>query len=260
MNDVIFADNVPFAAGYRFRVTNLVSSAQVMLDRPIRDFKMSLISGVQYNATYSVEVAVKNTDGTYLPYGALCNITTPSFPTSQLQTSQCDAPAVASMGTTIYADSYPGATAYRFEFVSGSYSYTFDRPIRSFVLSTVPGLVAGTTYSVRVAIQLGGVFGPFGKICSLTTPGVGKAQTALEFKAVAFPNPFANNFMINVSTSSEELVQIRVYDMLGKLVEDRQVNTISIADQEVGAKYPSGVYNVIVSQGENTQTLRVIKR
>ena len=27
-----------------------------------------------------------------------------------------------------------------------------------------------------------------------------------------------------------------------------------------GDRYPSGVYNVIVTQGENTKTLRVIKR
>jgi hypothetical protein len=29
---------------------------------------------------------------------------------------------------------------------------------------------------------------------------------------------------------------------------------------EVGSNYPSGVYNVIVSQGANTQTVRVVKR
>ncbi|RAR69279.1 hypothetical protein CLV55_101565, partial [Flavobacterium aciduliphilum] len=29
---------------------------------------------------------------------------------------------------------------------------------------------------------------------------------------------------------------------------------------QLGERYPSGVYNVIVTQGENTKTLRVIKR
>jgi hypothetical protein len=31
-------------------------------------------------------------------------------------------------------------------------------------------------------------------------------------------------------------------------------------NQEVGNSYPSGVYNVIVTQGEEMKTLRVIKR
>lgn len=46
--------------------------------------------------------------------------------------------------------------------------------------------------------------------------------------------------------------------MLGKLVEDRKAQVSDII--ELGDNYPSGVYNVIVSQGENTKTLRVIKR
>ncbi|MEC4005429.1 T9SS type A sorting domain-containing protein, partial [Flavobacterium sp. SUN052] len=63
-----------------------------------------------------------------------------------------------------------------------------------------------------------------------------------------------------VTTNSDENVSVRVYDMLGKLVEDRKVNATDVETLEVGASYPSGVYNVIVTQGENTKTLRVIKR
>jgi hypothetical protein len=46
--------------------------------------------------------------------------------------------------------------------------------------------------------------------------------------------------------------------MLGKLVEDRKAQASDII--ELGDNYPSGVYNVIVSQGTETKTLRVIKR
>jgi Secretion system C-terminal sorting domain len=63
---------------------------------------------------------------------------------------------------------------------------------------------------------------------------------------------------LNLSTTSEEMVQVRVYDMLGKLIEDRKAQVSDII--ELGDNYPSGVYNVIVSQGENTKTLRMIKR
>jgi hypothetical protein len=48
--------------------------------------------------------------------------------------------------------------------------------------------------------------------------------------------------------------------MLGKLVDNRILQTTEVEGFEVGASYPSGVYNVIINQGENIKTLRVIKR
>jgi hypothetical protein len=48
--------------------------------------------------------------------------------------------------------------------------------------------------------------------------------------------------------------------MIGKLIETRQFSTTEMNNQEVGSSYPSGVYNVIVTQGEEMKTLRVIKR
>ncbi len=262
MSDVVYANNVPFASGYKFRITNLLTSASVEVDRLTRDVRLNNIAGFtpEFNSTYSVEVAVKNTNGTYLPYNpVVCNITTPSFPSTQLQLSQCDV-TISNPNTIVYADSYVGATTYRFRFVDGAFTYIFDRPLRSFVLSSIP-VPAGATYSVQVSVEINGVFGPYGKICTLTIPGSARGNDAVagnNFQAIASPNPFASNFGLNLSTTSEEAVQVRVYDILGKLVEDRKAQASDII--ELGDNYPSGVYNVIVSQGENTKTLRVIKR
>jgi GEVED domain/Putative metal-binding motif/Secretion system C-terminal sorting domain len=262
MGDAIYADNVPFGTGYRFRITNLLTSSSVEVDRLTRDVRLNNIPTFtpEYNTTYSIEIAVKNTNGTYLPYNpVVCNITTPSFPTTQLQLSQCDV-TISNPNTTIYADSFVGATTYRFRFVDGAFTYTFDRPLRSFILSSIP-VPAGATYSVQVSIEINGVFGPYGKICTLTIPGGARGNDAVagnNFQAIASPNPFASTFGLNLSTTSEEMVQVRVYDMLGKLIEDRKAQVSDII--ELGENYPSGVYNVIVSQGENIKTLRVIKR
>ena len=261
MGDVIFANNVPFATGYRFRITNLLTSVSVVEDRLLRDIRLTNIAGFtpEFNTTYSVEVAIRNTNGLYLQYNpVVCNITTPSFPTTQLQLSQCDV-TISNPNTTIFADSYAGATTYRFKFTSGAFSYITDRPLRSFILSSIPLPGAGA-YSVQVSIEINGVFGGYGKICTLTIPGGERGNEAAgnNFQAIASPNPFASTFGLNLSTTSEEQIQVRVYDMLGKLVEDRKAQASDII--ELGDNYPSGVYNVIVSQGENTKTLRVIKR
>jgi hypothetical protein len=273
MTDVIFANGVPFSTGYRFRVTNVLTSQVQIVDRNIRDVRMSLLTSpaAEFNTTYTIEVAIRNTDGTYLPYGSACNVTTPSFPTTQIQTSQCDYNAL-SLTEVIFADALSGVSAYRFRFLNGEFSYVLERLTRTFSLNMVPGIVTGTSYNVQLSVLINGVWGPYGKVCSLTTPGAStskytttalpsmRSEVASEFKAVAYPNPFAENFKLKVTTDSQVAMQVRVYDMIGKLVEDRKVEATEMETFEVGTNYTSGIYNVIVTQGDNTQTIRVVKR
>ncbi len=80
------------------------------------------------------------------------------------------------------------------------------------------------------------------------------------FKAVAYPNPFAENFMINVTSSSQEMVGLKVYDMIGRLIEQREVKVSDLENSTIGDRYPSGVYNILVTQGEEVKTVRVVKR
>jgi hypothetical protein len=76
----------------------------------------------------------------------------------------------------------------------------------------------------------------------------------------AFPNPFANNFNLNCTTVSEEKINIKVYDMTGRLVEQNEMSIQGLSDQQLGDHYPSGIYNVVLTQGEQVKTVRVIKK
>ncbi|MBC8883228.1 T9SS type A sorting domain-containing protein [Flavobacterium piscinae] len=270
LNNSIFADIVPFATGYRFRVTNTLNPIDVQtIDRPIRDFRMTNLATVEFNTTYNVEVAVRNTDGTYLSYGAVCNITTPMFPTVGLEDAQCDEYLVSSNTETLFAESYPGVEQYRFllENINLPYSQTVDRATRTVTLNNFTGLVPGEMYTVRVAIRLNGVWGPYGKSCSIITPGgeiilIRPEESTNEtgFKAVAYPNPFATSFTVDVRTSNTEAVSLTVYDMAGRLLEVREVKAQDVTNYQFGNQYPSGVYNVIVTQGEETRAVRVVKQ
>jgi hypothetical protein len=82
----------------------------------------------------------------------------------------------------------------------------------------------------------------------------------LPFDVVASPNPFTSYCNLNVTTSSTEIVQVRIYDMIGKLIDKTEVTPSAVNDLQLGTNYPTGVYNVIVSQGDNVKTIRVIKR
>jgi Secretion system C-terminal sorting domain/Calx-beta domain len=266
MSQWVYATYHPTVTGYRFKVTNTTNNTVQVYDAGLNRFNFNQLSNRAYGTTYFVEVALRNTDGTYLPYSTGCNITTPVFPSSEIRLSQCDYTAISNT-ENIVAVVVSGATEYRFNISNTilGYNVTIDRPLNSFNLNMFSGLLAGTTYSVQVAVKIGGVFGPYGKICNLTTPGgtrlvSNNIKVENEFKALLYPNPFAESFKLDVKTLSESTIQIRVYDMLGKLIENKNVIPSEIQNLELGTNYSSGVYNLIVSQGENTQTLRVIKR
>lgn len=80
------------------------------------------------------------------------------------------------------------------------------------------------------------------------------------FMAQGIPNPFVENFSLQITSTSDNPVNVKVYNMLGKLIEERQIDSTSIENNALGHNYPSGVYTVIVSQNTTTQTVRMIKQ
>jgi hypothetical protein len=269
ISDPVYANLVPYATGYRFKITDPLNALNTQtIDRPIRDIRMNLVTAfvVQYGKTYNIQVAVKNTDGTYLAFGSICSVTTPVFPTTSLQDAQCDNYAVPTNATQVYAISYPGAISYVFQLTGPGLpvgGVEIVKSVRTFALNEFTGLVAGATYNVKVRLifNVADPVGPYGKTCTIVTPGASRVvETKASFNAVVFPNPFAENFNIDVTTSMARDINVKVYDMTGRLLETRDVKVTEIESLQVGDRYPSGVYNVIVSQGENVKTLRVIKR
>ncbi len=75
-----------------------------------------------------------------------------------------------------------------------------------------------------------------------------------DFSAIAYPNPSSEEFTIEASRKG---ANVKVYDMTGRLIENRQATSNSV---QVGRNFASGIYNVIVSQGGKAKTLKVIKR
>ena len=75
-----------------------------------------------------------------------------------------------------------------------------------------------------------------------------------------YPMPTDGVLHLTFSKAIAETPSILVYDMIGKLVERRNISLTELGSQEVGSRYLSGVYNIVVTQGANVKTLRVIKR
>ena len=257
------------ATGYRFEVTN--GNNVYTYDSVRNSFNLTQLNvpAVQYGASYSIRVSIK-LYGIWQPYGTSCTINTPLAPLTQLQASQCGITLASGNATVLFANSVSIAQKYRFEVSLGSNVYTYDTAsssVRSFKMTTIPGLrlVNGTTYAIRVAIMANGQWQPYGASCNVTTYGIASivvktAEEPVSFNVIASPNPFTENFTFRLTTAIEDNVTVLVYDMTGKLLDKREVSPSELSEFQVGNNFSSGVYNVIVSQGENVKTMRVVKR
>lgn len=103
-----------------------------------------------------------------------------------------------------------------------------------------------------------GTWSPFGDAC--TAPGAlargvsaSKVETSVAdvFEATAYPNPYTADFGLDVISSGKENVQLKIYDMLGKLIESREMELFDLDVERIGAQFPSGVYDVIIRPGRN---------
>jgi hypothetical protein len=136
----------------------------------------------------------------------------------------------------------------------------------SFTVNYPAGFIANTTTDVKtITIRSYNYVGPSAtaKVLTLTntgavcTPAPGRiaadASVAEKFSAVAYPNPATEGF--KVKSSNGKSFGVQVYDMLGRSIEQRQLQS----EDQIGSNYAKGIYNVIVSQGTEVKTLRVIK-
>ncbi|WP_290839093.1 T9SS type A sorting domain-containing protein [Flavobacterium sp.] len=267
ISTLIATQSVAGVTGYRFRITNTTDISapnQVqVIDRATHWFGLTMLANYNYGTTYAIEVAVKTTGG-FQSFGPACAVSTPAIPTLA---SYCDG-VIPNKNTLIATTSLNRVTTYRFEVTNLNNGTTtvIDRNLHYFSFAQVPNYEPGAPYAVRIALMVTGYWSPFGEACVVTSPGAARGEFAdeqvasLTFRAVAYPNPYAEGFALDMDTTSDERIGVKVYDMVGKLLDNREFAADAIETEQFGVRYPSGVYNVIVTQGATVKTLRVIKR
>ncbi|WP_298117220.1 T9SS type A sorting domain-containing protein [Flavobacterium sp.] len=274
-NSYINAYYLSSAMYYRFVVENLSTNQIGIYDSTTRQLRLTGITNyspvlstpfVTYNTSYKVKVAILPSANEVGEFSSECIFTTPPFPVTQLQTSQCNYTANSNT-EYIYANIVSGVSQYKFRLTNTSlgYSQFALRPLRAFSLNMFTGLQSGTTYSVDVSVLINGIWGPFGNACNITTPGsIARTNTPStlknSFDVKVVPNPFSENFEIKVTSPSNEILKIKVFDNLGRLLDDFESTIENLNQSSIGNKYLSGVYNIIIQQNDEVKTLKVIKR
>jgi hypothetical protein len=80
---------------------------------------------------------------------------------------------------------------------------------------------------------------------------------SVPFNIVAYPNPSTSYFAVAVNGGSNEKVTVKVYDVLGRLINNIQ----STDGQNItfGSDLPRGTYITVISQGAESKTVKLIK-
>lgn len=231
---------------------------------------LSAFQGIVYSyvTQYSISVRYKiNFNGSEIwsNFGPECTITTPVFPVTEVQPDQCGIES-ATLDQSFNIVPYPGFPMYKITLWEQNGEElllvgTIFRNVSNFKLNMFTGTELNKSYSISVSIKINNSFGPYGKSCDIGTfPAVVERAGVTPFNVFSFPNPFSNQFTLKLESSSKSIVTIKVYDLVGKLIEDRECKASEIEYQFIGANYSSGIYNVIVSQDANTKNFRMIKR
>jgi hypothetical protein len=92
------------------------------------------------------------------------------------------------------------------------------------------------------------------------TTALGVVKEMFSNAIVAYPNPYSDVFKIEAKTNSSDAITVSIYDMLAKKIESQKGTPTEIGTLQFGKDFPSGVYNVIVTQGTEVKILRVIKK
>lgn len=174
LDQVLYCSSIVGASNYRYEITDQSNNSVVTYIRGnyLTNFQMNWVSSINYARTYSIRVA-SSVGGVWMPYGSACIVTTPAFPTTQLQASSCGI-TETTLNQTLWCNAVVGASNYRYEITdqtSGAVT-TFLRGnnLTNLQLDWIASVTYGRTYGIRVVAYVGSTWGSYGASCSVTTP------------------------------------------------------------------------------------------
>ena len=95
---------------------------------------------------------------------------------------------------------------------------------------------------------------------SFTFLGTETFNAAANASLKSYPNPFSTSFRLSFESTSTEEVSLNAYDLTGRVVESHLLSYNDVNNQEFGSNYQSGMYIIVLKQGEISKSFRVIKR
>ena len=136
---------------------------------------------------------------------------------------------------------------------------------RSFTINT---LLSNQNYTWQIRAKCGKGWTDYAPAVSFKTLGSASAVEARTteivhnnlFEVTTAPNPSDSYFTLTVrSSNNNERILMRVIDELGRVVEQKE-NVMPGTTVRFGDKYIPGIYFVLVQQGNNSKSVKLIRR
>ena len=182
LHEPFYVEAVERAEDYEYLFSNaeLGFTTTVQRGSSSPEFSMDLVPGVRYGTTYNVAVRAK-TGGVWGDFEALCKLTTPAFPLTNLSATSCET-VLSSWNQPLLVEPVTGAVNYEYLFIdtASGFNRSISRggPATDFYPFWLQGLQHGTTYFVKVRANVGGEWGSFGQACKIKTPDFPITQLA----------------------------------------------------------------------------------
>jgi uncharacterized delta-60 repeat protein len=139
-----------------------------------------------------------------------------------------------------------------------SISVSYPSTAVSGYVSIVATNTCGSSTVRKIAVSLGACPPPtpFAKGEEIVKPNLAELTTdGMDVKI--FPNPSVSDFKIQVVTAAKEEINVRVFDIQGRLL--KEIKTTASKILNIGSELKAGTYMIEVRQGKNLKTTKVIK-
>ena len=133
---------------------------------------------------------------------------------------------------------------------------------------TITSLLADQNYSWQMRAKCGKNWTDYSSAGLFKTIGIGGiiesrvagTVSAQSFEVVTSPNPSDSYFTLTVkSSNTTDRILVRVMDELGRVIEQKE-NVIAGTTVRFGEKYVPGLYFVMIQQGNNSKSVKLIRR
>ncbi len=136
--------------------------------------------------------------------------------------------------------------------VANSYQWYLNNSIISSATNQTLAITTNGNYSVKIDSTngCGNLSNPF------PASSVGVNEVFANDKIKVFPNPVSNSFYLENSVSTTTIVEIKIYDVSGKIILSKHQN---ISDEIDVSGLDGGMYFVVVGQDDKTFYSKFIK-
>jgi hypothetical protein len=245
---------------------------------------------LQWNTQYNCRVRAK-VGGFWGNYGTSCviglmqNPAITGVPATIIRPQFCNVTNLA-LTSTIACQSVSMWSLYQYEFTDILTNQVIIKQVGSIylVLNTVaPALLPGRTYQVRVRGYVYNTWSTWSATCSIgISSGISAREISIStdadgnetiveneitmdasinesiFNLSVYPNPFNQQATLFIQSSKSDKAQVQIFDMVGNLVWNEQVNTNT--NVTIGNDFATGTYIVKVLNESGEQAIhRMIK-